>query len=78
MPRQEISATLETAQHPVLVRVQEGTAVTVAGDAARLRQSLENLIANAVQKSPEGSAVSIFVKLRKRQRENETLEASRK
>jgi two-component system, OmpR family, sensor kinase len=69
----EIAATLETRQHPVLVRVQEGTAAMVAGDAARLRQSLENLIANAVQKSPEAAAVSIFVKLRKRQRENDTV-----
>jgi signal transduction histidine kinase len=45
----------------------------VAADPARLRQCLENLIANAVQQSPKGAAVSIFVKLRKAQRENDTV-----
>lgn len=68
----DIAATLETARHPILVRLQEGPPVMVAADPPRLRQSLENLIANAVQQSPEAAAVSIFVKLRKRQRENDT------
>ena len=61
----EIAATLESQEHPILVRVQEGGRILVAADPARMRQCLENLIANAVQQSPRGSAVSIFVKLRK-------------
>jgi signal transduction histidine kinase len=68
----EIAATLESPQHPILVRVQEGTRISVAADPARLRQCLENLVANAVQQSPDAAAVSIFVKVRKTQRENDT------
>ena len=69
----EIAATLESQQHPILVRVQEGSRILVAADPARLRQCLENLIANALQQSPKGAAVSIFVKLRKAERENDTV-----
>src|SRR5687768_43048 len=69
----ELAATLESPQHPILLRVQEGGRILVAADPARLRQCLENLIANAVQQSPKGAAVSIFVKLRKAERENDTV-----
>lgn len=69
----EIAATLESQEHPILVRVQEGGRILVAADPARMRQCLENLIANAVQQSPRGSAVSIFVKLRKAERDNDTV-----
>lgn len=69
----EIAATLESQDHPILVRVQEGSRILVAADPARLRQCLENLIANAVQQSPKGAAVSIFVKLRKAERDNDTV-----
>jgi two-component system, OmpR family, sensor kinase len=68
----EIAATLESPQHPILVRVQEASRISVAADPARLRQCVENLVANAVQQSPDDAAVSIFVKLRKTQRENDT------
>src|SRR5688572_32155087 len=68
----EIAATLESPQHPIMVRVQEGTRISVAADPARLRQCLENVIANAVQQSPDAAAVSVFVKMRKTQRENDT------
>lgn len=69
----EIAATLESPQHPILTRVQDGGRILVAADPARLRQCLENLIANAVQQSPKGAAVSIFVKLRKAERDNDTV-----
>ena len=68
----EIAATLESPQHPIMVRVQEDSRISVAADPARLRQCLENVIANAVQQSPDAAAVSVFVKLRKTQRENDT------
>ena len=40
----------------------------VPADASRLRQCLENLIANATQQSPASAAVSIFVKRGKQNR----------
>jgi two-component system, OmpR family, sensor kinase len=69
---QEIAATLESPQHPILVRVQEESSIRVAADPARLRQCLENVVANAVQQSPDAAAVSVFVKMRKTRRENDT------
>ena len=47
--------------HPISVHVEATGPLLLAGDEARLRQCLENLIANAVQQSPKGAAVSIFV-----------------
>lgn len=64
----EVAAVFDTAQHPVLVRVQDGDPVQVPADASRLRQCLENLIANATQQSPASAAVSIFVKRGKQNR----------
>jgi signal transduction histidine kinase len=58
----EIVATFEAAQHPIQLTVQEGDAIHAAGDPARLRQCLENVIANAIQKSPASAAINIFVR----------------
>jgi two-component system, OmpR family, sensor kinase len=63
-----VAGVFDTPQHPVLVRVQEGDPIQVPADASRLRQCLENLIANATQQSPAAAAVSIFVKRGKRER----------
>jgi signal transduction histidine kinase len=52
---------LSTPEHPVIVTVEEGEAVTVAADPRRLRQCIENIVANALQKSPAGAPVSVFV-----------------
>lgn len=64
----EVASTLDTPKHPVMVRVLEGERISVPGDPARLRQCLENLIANAIQQSPAGAAVSIFVRRGKGER----------
>lgn len=64
----DVAGVFDTPQHPVLVRVQEGDPIPVPADASRLRQCLENLIANATQQSPAAAAVSIFVKRGKRER----------
>jgi signal transduction histidine kinase len=56
----------ESAQHAIRVTVQPGTSIRVSGDAARLRQCLDNLIANAIQKSPASAAVNIFVRRKER------------
>ena len=52
----------ESAQQAIQLTVQPGEAIRVAGDGARLRQCLENLIANAIQKSPATAAINIFVR----------------
>ena len=57
----QIAATLQSPRHPIILKVQEGDSIMVPGDPARLRQCLENLIANALQQSPAGAQVSIFV-----------------
>ncbi|HVL36463.1 MAG TPA: GAF domain-containing protein, partial [Burkholderiales bacterium] len=57
----DTAAMLSTPEHPVTVRLQEDTAFELVGDAARLRQCLENIIANALQKSPSKAPVSVFV-----------------
>lgn len=59
----ETAALLSTPEHPVSVTVQEGAPVQVAADPRRIRQCLENIIANAQQKSPRKAPVSIFVTL---------------
>jgi two-component system OmpR family sensor kinase len=64
----EVAAVFDTAQHPVRLSVQEGDRIQVPADASRVRQCLENLIANATQQSPASAAVSIFVKRGKRNR----------
>jgi signal transduction histidine kinase len=58
----EIVANFEAAQHPIQLTVQAGDAIHAAGDPARLRQCLENVIANAIQKSPASAAINIFVR----------------
>lgn len=58
----EIVEDFESAQQAIQLTVQPGEAIRVAGDAARLRQCLENLIANAIQKSPATAAINIFVR----------------
>ena len=57
----EAAALFSSSRHPVIAKVEHHDPVMVAADTGRLRQSLENLIANAVQKSPESAAVSIVV-----------------
>ena len=50
--------------------MQQGDDIRVAGDPARLRQCLENVVANAIQKSPASAAIDIFV--RREEREDRT------
>ena len=55
------AAELSTPEQPVQVTVQSGQRPAVAGDGARLRQCIDNLIANAIQKSPKSAPVTVFV-----------------
>ena len=61
----DTAAALSTRERPVRVTVQEGEPVEALADPSRIRQCLENIIANALQKSPAGAPVSVFVTLQK-------------
>lgn len=60
----EIVATFESAQHAIRLTIQQGDNVHISGDPARLRQCLENVIANAIQKSPATGTINVFVRCR--------------
>jgi signal transduction histidine kinase len=57
---------LSTPERPVHLTVQQGEPIIVRADPGRLRQCLENVIANALQKSPAKAPVSVFVTSRAR------------
>lgn len=59
----DVVSMFTTPQHPVNASIEQGDKILVVGDSARLRQCLENLIVNAIQKSPADAAVTVFVKL---------------
>jgi signal transduction histidine kinase len=58
----DIVGAFESAQHAFRLTVQQGDAIHAAGDPARLRQCLENVIANPIQKSPATAAINIFAR----------------
>ena len=57
---------LSTPKHPVDLNIEPAEKIAVVGDPGRLRQSLENLIVNAIQKSPSQAPVTVFVKRMRR------------
>jgi signal transduction histidine kinase len=57
----DTAAMLSTPEHPVQVTVQAGKPIEVAADPRRIRQCIENIIANALQKSPAQAPVSVYV-----------------
>ena len=59
-----VAAVFTTAPRPVFVSRQESE-IAVSGDPARLRQCLDNIVANAVQKSPANARVTILVEREK-------------
>jgi len=50
---------LSTPDHDILVRASQ--TMVVAADASRLRQCVDNLLANAINHSPRGAPVNIFI-----------------
>lgn len=56
---EEAAGVLSSAEHEVIVK--RANAAVVAGDRARLRQCLDNLISNALGHSPRGAPVNIFI-----------------
>jgi two-component system, OmpR family, sensor kinase len=63
---QEVAQTLSTPAHPVVVKPSQEPLMVLA-DAARVRQCLENLLANATQHSPAGSPVTVLVETERRE-----------
>jgi two-component system, OmpR family, sensor kinase len=61
----ETAQALSTPERSVSVTLEDGEQMVLLGDAARLRQCVENIVANAIQKSPPNAAVSVFVRLQR-------------
>jgi signal transduction histidine kinase len=59
----DTAAMLSTPDHPVQVTVQAGEPVELLVDPRRIRQCIENIVANALQKSPAKAPVSVYVTL---------------
>jgi signal transduction histidine kinase len=57
---EETARVLATPEQPVTVKASEPA--TVAADAGRARQCVENLLANAVKHSPAGAAVTVLIR----------------
>ena len=58
----EVVGVLDSPEHPIKLRVEDGEPILVPADPARLRQCVENLLANATQQSPASVPVSVFVR----------------
>jgi len=58
----DVAAVLDTPKHPIKLEVQDGGPLLIPGDPARLRQCLENLVANATQHSPAAAPISVFLR----------------
>jgi two-component system, OmpR family, sensor kinase len=69
----EVLAPFESAQHSIQLTVQQGDNIRVVGDPLRLRQCLENVVANAIQKSPVTGTIHVFVRLRQHEKERNAI-----
>lgn len=58
---EESARTLSRPKVQAVVRVQSTGKVIVLADAPRLRQCIDNLIANAIEQSPEGGTVTVVI-----------------
>jgi two-component system, OmpR family, sensor kinase len=56
---QEVAATFSSPAHPIDVRTS--SPLTLAGDTHRIRQCLENIVANSVRHSPAGAPVTVLI-----------------
>jgi two-component system OmpR family sensor kinase len=57
----DTAALLSTPEHAVQVTVQAGEPIELVADPRRIRQCIENIITNALQKSPDKAPVSVYV-----------------
>jgi signal transduction histidine kinase len=56
----DVASAMSTAEQPIVAKAAEE--LTVAGDPARLKQCLENLLGNAIKHSPKRAAVEVIVR----------------
>lgn len=70
---QDTVSILSTPERPVRLQLQQER-IMVSADSARLRQCIENIIANAVQKSPANIPVSVFVERKEKSASVEVLD----
>lgn len=57
----ESARALETPRANIEVRVQSTGRILVVADGSRVRQCIDNLISNAIEKSPEGGTVTVAI-----------------
>jgi two-component system sensor histidine kinase BaeS len=57
-----VAGVLDTPQHPIKLELQDGEPLLTPADPARLRQCIENLVANATQHSPAAAPISVFAR----------------
>jgi signal transduction histidine kinase len=60
----EAAAVLSTAENEIIV--EASAAVVVPADSARIRQCIDNVLANAISHSPKGGTVSVFIAQQKK------------
>jgi two-component system, OmpR family, sensor kinase len=58
---EDTARTLTSPSHPVEVREEATGTLLVSGDERRLRQCVENLVINAIQKSPRDAPVNVSI-----------------
>ena len=61
----EVIDTLGTAQHRIVTKTSDE--LLIAADPKRVRQCIENILANAVQHSPDEAPVTVFIRRVKRE-----------
>jgi signal transduction histidine kinase len=61
----EVIETLSTAQHRIVMKTSDE--LLIAADPKRVRQCIENILANAVQHSPDEAPVTVFIRRVKRE-----------
>jgi signal transduction histidine kinase len=64
----EVIDTLSTAKHRIVTKVSDE--LLIAADPKRVCQCLENLLANAVQHSPDDAPVTVFIRRTKRENDD--------
>ncbi|HET7609340.1 MAG TPA: GAF domain-containing sensor histidine kinase [Gammaproteobacteria bacterium] len=64
----EVIDTLGTTQHRIVTKISED--LLVAADPKRVCQCLENILANAVQHSPDDAPVTVFIRRVKRENDD--------
>jgi signal transduction histidine kinase len=63
---EECAALFDTGDHLITVAVPSARQVMIAGDARRLRQAIENLLANALKYSSHGTPIQVTLEIERK------------